>query len=443
MIKILKWIWKKMIEIGNYVITAITIGSTTPNQIDVGDTQVWPENIYIVLPSTGTNVLSTANYAYVSNISASTNYWAVESDDTSWLTVTKTSNTQVRFDYTDNGVIERIAHLNFKIDSVIYATFTVRQTAAQLYITLSPTFVNLTDGLATGGTISVSSNTQDWVVATTSEGFTAEKYAVGSTYIARWRVTENTTGAQRVGYINVSYNSVTATTQINQSDTIYAFTGLTTNPMTVGSAQTQFSISLVSRFGWTITEQPSVSIGYNPPMNVQLTSSASGGTTGQWNFVFSCNANNTESQRTTSIVFTQPGSNKTLTYVVNQRGQQVTPSAPSIEGITTKAYTGNWILGTLSNSKVTVPLGTFDNTGIVVANVNPITEGHTATISMVYQNGPLAQGAQPTTYNKTDYEVSIPANSTITVSGVTYNAVWAQTPLPRLVVNEVTKFIVN
>lgn len=43
MIKILKWIWKKMIEIGNYVITAITIGSTTPNHIDVGDTQVWPE----------------------------------------------------------------------------------------------------------------------------------------------------------------------------------------------------------------------------------------------------------------------------------------------------------------------------------------------------------------------------------------------------------------
>ena len=32
-----------MIEIGNYVITAITIGSTTPNKIDVGDTQVWPD----------------------------------------------------------------------------------------------------------------------------------------------------------------------------------------------------------------------------------------------------------------------------------------------------------------------------------------------------------------------------------------------------------------
>lgn len=395
---------------------------------------------YINLPGTGGTIGSSANYATISNITASTNNWTVESSDSSWLTVTKTSNTQARYNVTENGIDERTGYLYFKIGDTTYATYTVKQMAAELYITVSPTFVNLQNGLATGGTIAVTSNTTAWTVSTVSAGFTAEKYLIGSTYVVRWQVTENTTGAQRIGYINVSYRSVTATTQINQSDSIYVFSGLTTNPMTIGSAQTQFSISLVSKFGQAITEQPSVSIGYNPAMNVQLTSAASGGTQGQWNFMFTCNANDTESQRTTSIVFTQPGSNNTLTYVVHQ--QRMAP-APSIDGITVKAYSGNWVLGTVTNGQTTVPVGTVDVDGIVIATTSPITAAHTATVSMVYQNGPLTQQGTPTTYTKTNEQISIPAGSTITVQGVTYNAVWVQTPLPRLSVNQVTQFTVS
>jgi hypothetical protein len=395
---------------------------------------------YINLPGTGGTIGYAANYATISNITASTNNWTVESSDTSWLTVTKTSNTQVRYNVTENGITERTGYLYFKIGDTTYATYQVRQMAAELYITVSPTFVNLQNGLATGGTIAVTSNTTAWTVSTVSAGFTAEKYLIGSTYVVRWQVTENTTGAQRIGYINVSYQDVTATTQINQSDSIYVFSGLTTNPMTIGSGQTTFSISLVSRFGQAITEQPSVSIGYNPAMNVQLTSTASGGTQGQWNFVFSCNANDTESQRTTTIVFTQPGSQNTLTYVVHQ--QRMAP-APSIDGITVKAYSGNWVLGTVTNGQTTVPVGTVDVDGIVIATTSPITEAHTATVSMVYQNGPLTQQGTPTTYTKTNEQISIPAGSTVTAGGNTYYGVWVQTPLPRLSVNQVTQFTVS
>lgn len=431
-----------MIQIGNTVISVINIGSATPTKIDWGSDQVWPDGStdYIILVNSGATIGAAENYATISNISASTNSWTVESDSTSWLTVTKTSNTQARYNVTQNGITERTGTLSFKIGGITYATFTVRQSAAQVYITLSPTFVNLTDGLATAGTITVSSNTADWTVATSSPGFSAEKYAVGSTYIVRWTVTENTTGAQRIGYINVSYGSVTATTQINQSDSIYVFTGLTTNPMTIGSAATSFTISLVSRFGQTITEQPTVSIGYMPTMNVQMQFATSGGTQGQWNFGFTCNANDTESQRTVSIVFTQPGSNKTLTYVVHQSPKQ---AAPSIEGITVKAYYGNWVLGTVTNGQTTVPVGTVDVDGIVIAYTSAITEAHTATVSMTYQNGPLTTAGTPTTYTKTNEQVSIPAGSTITASGNTYNAVWVQTPLPRLSVNQVTQFTVS
>ena len=424
----------------------INLGELSVRRIYLGDKKIWA-NDYISLPEYSCTTDSRAKPdVAINGISASTNEWVVSSSD-SWITATKITNNEIYYSITENtSSSNRTGYIYFKVDGETLATYEIVQTTQEIFIVVTPAFVNLQNGLATGGTLSVSSNTTNWTVSLTddsSEGFTVEKYAVGSTYVVRWTVTENTSGEQRIAYILVRCDNRAFSVQINQGTDIYVLTGLTTNPLTVGNSQTQFSISLVSRFGQAITEAPSVSIGYNPSTNVQLLTTASGGTTGQWNFIFSCNANDTESQRTTTIVFTQPGSNKTLTYVVHQKGKQVTPSVPSIEGITTKAYTGNWILGTLSNNKVTVPLGTFDNTGIVVANVNPITEGHTATISMVYQNGPLAQGAQPTVYNKTDYEVSIPANSTITVSGVTYNAVWAQTPLPRLVVNEVTKFIVN
>ena len=70
---------------------------------------------YINLPGTGGTIGYTANYATISNITASTNNWTVESSDTSWLTVTKTSNTQARYNVTENGIDERTGYLYFKI----------------------------------------------------------------------------------------------------------------------------------------------------------------------------------------------------------------------------------------------------------------------------------------------------------------------------------------
>lgn len=403
---------------------------------------------YINLPGTGGTIGYTANYATISNITASTNNWTVESSDTSWLTVTKTSNTQARYNVTENGIDERTGYLYFKIGDTTYATYTVKQMAAELYITVSPTFVNLQNGLATGGTIAVTSNTTAWTVSTVSAGFTAEKYLIGSTYVVRWQVTENTTGAQRIGYINVSYRSVTATTQINQSDSIYVFSGLTTNPMTIGSGQTSFTISLVSKFGQTITEQPTVSVGYQPEMNVQFQYAASGGTQGQWNFGFSCNANDTESQRTVSIVFTQPGSNNTLTYVVHQ--QRMAP-APSIGNVTVKAYDGNWVLGTLQRSHTgNIPgLGELPVNGIVIVSTVQITSNFTATIgSMTYQYGPTTTGGTPTVYTVSNVTVNISSGASFYCSedGLTYYGVQPTldgNPSPRLQINQVTGFSVT
>lgn len=153
---ILRKILEFMIEIGNTIITAITIGNDTPQKIDVNTTQVWPDSSgnYINLPSTGSSITYGANYAYVSNITASTTAWTVESDSTSWLTVTKTSNTQARYDVTTNYGVERTGHLNFKISGVTYATYTVRQTASPNTYTFNIT-ASTTTMTSGGGTLMV------------------------------------------------------------------------------------------------------------------------------------------------------------------------------------------------------------------------------------------------------------------------------------------------
>lgn len=432
-----------MFTFGNYTVKSGSFGNRPILSMWFGNKKFYPDGTTqsIVLESTSASVGESGTDAYI-NLTASSVSWTVVSD-ASWITVAKDRNNRARYWVDANTSGQRTGTISFKIDGVTYATFTITQASVTYYITLAPKLVNLTDGLATGGTISVSSNTTEWTVSTSSAGFTAEKYYIGGKYNVRWTVTENTTGAQRIGYIKVSYGSVTAQTQINQSYETYVLSGLSSNPMTIGSGQTSFIISLISKFGQAITEQPSVSIGYMPTMNVQMDWAATGGAQGQWNFRFTCNANDTTSQRTVSIVFTQPGSNKTLTYVINQRrGMKPTPE-PTIEGITAKAQYNNWVLGTVTNGQTTVPIGTVDMDGIVIAIAEQITTDHTATVSMVYQNGPLTSAGTPTTYTKTDQEVSIPAGSTITASGNTYNGVWVQTPLPRLSVNQVTKFIVN
>lgn len=100
----------------------------------------------------------------------------------------------------------------------------------------------------------------------------------------------------------------------------YVLSGLTTNPMRIEKYQTNFTISIVSKQGETATAQPTVHIGYRPEMNVQMIMAVAGGTQGQWNYGFSCNENSNLSQRSISITFIQPGSDKTLTYHVVQSG---------------------------------------------------------------------------------------------------------------------------
>lgn len=81
-----------MIEIGNDIITAITIGSTTPERIDWGNDQVWPETIatYLVITPTQATGLTEQSHSQVVQVSANTPWDVYESLD--WVSVSKAAS---------------------------------------------------------------------------------------------------------------------------------------------------------------------------------------------------------------------------------------------------------------------------------------------------------------------------------------------------------------
>lgn len=418
MIRILKRLFEVMIQVGNTIITTLSIGSSTPVKIDWGSDKVWPEatGTYIILPRTGATIASASNYSYISNISASTTAWTVTSSDSSWLTAYRVSGTQARFDVTENtSVGDRTATLSFKIGTTEYATYTVRQMGAAVFIVLAPKLVQLSDGTSRTGTISVSANTTAWTVTSTSSWITAEKYVPYSTPMVRYTLAENSGTTQRTGYIKVSYGSTSAQTQVNQGYGLYVLSALTTNPISLTSGQTNFAISIVSKLGNTPVE-PSYSIGYNPQLNVQLISMQTGGTTGQHNYFFSCNSASTTGQTTASIVFTQTASSKSITYVVNQKGKATpTPTGTTISGFTVSRAYGDWQLGKYVTSYTTI--GGVNTPIYVMAILNPnnVSGDFTYTLDCDYytrQGETQTDGTINRTLDFTPQTINIPSGDT-------------------------------
>ena len=276
---------------------SMSFGATAIKSMWFGNIQFYPSggSDYINLPNTGATVLTGSTYAYISNITASTTAWTVESNSTSWLTVEKTSNTQAKYTVTANqGSTERNGTLSFKIGGITYATYEVRQTAQT-----------------------------------------------------------------------------------------YVFSRLTTSPVNIQSASTSFQISIVSTHNGS-SLQPQVSITYDQ-MNTVLQAEVEGGGVGQWNYSFSCDRNNSMTGRTATIQFTQPGSQNTLGYTINQAGKpQVTP----VSGFTIYQTYGDWALGTYVASYQ--DMGQYTHQPIrtisIMREAQP-TKNYTADYNLRYQYG--------------------------------------------------------
>ncbi len=189
MIKNIKRIIKKMIEIGNSIISSLCIGSNTSVvRIDVEDTKVWPETA----PATTLSISPTtivlnpgdSSQGYIT-VTTNASSWNVASSDFGKLSVTKYSSTQVFWTIGNN---DTTSNRNFTI------TVTAGDRTAQATVLQYPGYVIYVVGGSstrymenTGGSIQIQvvsqhgSQNQPFNVTTSQSWCTASYGSVDNT----------------------------------------------------------------------------------------------------------------------------------------------------------------------------------------------------------------------------------------------------------------------
>ncbi|MBO7734367.1 MAG: BACON domain-containing protein [Methanobrevibacter sp.] len=422
---------------------SMCFGKLNIRSIFFGKEKVWPEPTPIasitISPTYAYDIASGGQSSQNISVTASSNSWTVEASET-WITVSKSSNSRASYSVSSNSSISsRTGYIYFKIDNQTLTSFTITQKAAIPYININPSTINI-DNTASSGTITVGTNVPDWAVyvyqGSFGTGLTATKQS--STRVS-WTTTENPLNVTRSGSIIVSGAGVSQECVIHQYAGYVFYFNNTSTATTVGSGSGNYAISIVSSYqGVPANVEASIATD-----TIGLTSFgliSSGSSNYIFNAVYPARTETTSGQSV--FIFRQIGSNSVLTFRLIQNGKYV---APTVDGVTTAATYGNWILGTVATNKQSFPAGTFDINGVCVVTLNPITEDYTAHIDkLYYQTGPVVTGASPTSYTIENQDYSIPAGSTFTASGVTYNGKLIVSPNPRLQINgNVTGFTVS
>lgn len=291
-----------MIEIGNTIINTIFVGSTTPNKIDVGSTQVWPDG-----------------------------------EPTSY------------------------------------------------YITLTPSQVQPWNGSYRTGTISVSSNTQDWTAEASMQPASATPYfrvSKTNNTTMTWVMDENFSTTSRIGHAIARYGSVSAETLVYQNAGYYIYIEGGTSPRVATSGGGTVVISVISNYGNTPVAVTSAST----KDWIECTNMTDAGS-GRYVFTFQVPANPTTGSRNTTLTFTQQAaSSKSVQIMVSQYGKYV---PQSISGFTIApvggATYGDWAVGRFLNSYqdiggVNTPIYT-----IAILKATPVTATCEASFTVNYQ----------------------------------------------------------
>ena len=225
MCKFFKKIWDFMIQIGNTVISAITVGNSTVTRIDVESTQVYPSvqpSVYINLNPT--TVLPWNGYYRTGTITvdSNTNDWQVRAESTpsgSYFTAVKTNNTTVTWTMQANDSrTSRVGYVTVYYGSVSAQTTVYQNAGYVIYIdNQSPAVVN---SGATTLAVSVWSKYGNEAVPATYQitgnnwlRYTSMTDAGGGHYIYNFAIDTNTDTQTR-------YNGITFT-QTQGSSTPY------------------------------------------------------------------------------------------------------------------------------------------------------------------------------------------------------------------------------
>lgn len=420
-----------MIEVGNTIITAITIGTASVQRIDWGSDQVWPVNTghSITISPSSTAVTSAAQTTYITiSVTADTNTWTV-STSSSWITdLEKRSNSQARFKVSGNTAIDgRTGIIEFKIDGDTYATYTVTQAAAAPVISLYPTSIEK-EFNGTTGTVYVTTNIPSWQAYKQPDVSWASITA--NTNSIDYYIAANTGEVNRRFWIVASGMGVSAETEVFQYAGYVFRTSDGTTSRVVSSGGGSFSIMVVSQYQGNRTPA-SYSIGRN---DIGLEFASSGQTDVGYYFAFGVPARTAITSGMAAITFTQTESNRTIGYQVYQNA-----AAPAVipSGVTSAATYGQWVLGTITTVKNTGPGGNYDVKGIAIVRDTPIDKGYTATVSMTYYYGVPTTG-----YTVTDETLTLTQGEEFTVNNVTYYGYWLHLPQLNQGISQVTKFTV-
>ena len=167
-----------MIEIGNNVITAITVGSNTPSKIDVGNTQVWPDgpiSYYLTISPSYATGLTEGSHSQVVTVDTNVGSWNVY-ENLDWVSVNKAASSAT-ISVLANNSSGRSGNVVFS-GGGIEQTFYVQQKGGHYMRMLTSAYpVN-----ETGGTIEISfiSTYRDEPLAVNS----AVTYSTGSGWIS-------------------------------------------------------------------------------------------------------------------------------------------------------------------------------------------------------------------------------------------------------------------
>ncbi len=173
----------KMIEIGNNVITAITIGQTTPEKIDWGADRVWPEAIsyYLNISPTAATINDTQTTGSI-RVDTNLDSWNVY-ESLSWVTTSK-SSTGVSWTASTNNSSGRTGNIYVSGGSLSETFYLQQKGGHYMNMLTTPYAIN-----ETGGTIEISfvSTYRDEPMAVTS----AVTYSTGSGWISFQSLSQN------------------------------------------------------------------------------------------------------------------------------------------------------------------------------------------------------------------------------------------------------------
>jgi hypothetical protein len=224
----------------------ITLSGPGVSDQSVSLTQAGATPVLSVSPSSAnvSPAAGTATFTVTSNID-----WNI-SENTSWLTATKTNNTTLTVTYDENiSVDARSAVITLSGTGVSDQTVTVNQAGATPVLSVTPASQNVTSA-AGSITFTVNSN-QDWSFTENSDWFSASK-TDNSTLTVTYN--ENLIVDQRSAIITISGNNVSDQTATVVQEGADPVLDVTPSSQTVSSSAGSFNFTVSSNINWTFSE---------------------------------------------------------------------------------------------------------------------------------------------------------------------------------------------